>query len=335
MYLPSLSATKPHEEYQYLDMLYKVARDGALKPNRTDNKTYSLFGNLMNFTLSKPDDEDPEKFQRILPLLTTKNMMAINPITNKMDTKGIFDELELFLKGQTNANILHEKGVKIWDANSSREYLDKYGFTERDVGDLGPVYGFQWRHWNAPYNDCHDNYTGMGIDQLQNAIKLLKRDPYNRRIIVSAWNPEQLNEMVLSPCHLLFQFNVEPSFSDQKEFETEKREMIPKYLDCAVYQRSADLPLGVPYNIASYATLTHIVSEIVGLQPRKLSLFTADTHIYENQLYFTAAQLFRSPYPFPTLEFTKKIDNIDQFTADLLVVKNYQSWGTISYPFSS
>lgn len=310
-----------HEEYQYLDALYRASMNGVLKPNRTANKTMSYFGNMMKFSLHRSTGSD--SYQRILPLMTTKNM--------KKSSEIIFKELEFFIKGQTDGKILKEKEVKIWDANGSREFLDLVGLKHREVDDLGPIYGYQWRHFGAEYKDCHTDYTGQGIDQLQNVIDTIKKDPYNRKLIVSAWNPLQLKEMALAPCHLLFQFNVSPDNSNKSDK--------PVYLDCMVYQRSADLPLGVPFNIASYAALTHIVSYLTDLIPREFVYVTADTHVYEDQLHLIPSQIFRKPYPFPELEFDfgtdKPMKSIDDFKAEYLKVKNYKYWPSLLYPFST
>lgn len=168
------------------------------------------------------------------PLLTTKDVFW----------RGLAEELIWFIKGDTNSNHLAEKKIRIWDGNGSREFLDNLGFTEREVGDLGPVYGFQWRHFGAEYTDCHDNYEGKGIDQLANVIKLLKEDSTSRRILLTAWNVADIGKMALPPCHILAQFYVD----------------VKGRLSCQMYQRSCDLGLGVPFNIASYALLTCMIA---------------------------------------------------------------------------
>lgn len=189
-------------------------------------------------------------------------------------------------------------------------------------------YGFQWRHFGAEYNDCHTDYTGKGIDQLQNIIDTIKKDPYNRRLLVTAWNPMQLKEIALPPCHIMFQFNVEPLNDNE----------LPYFLSCIIYQRSCDLPLGAPFNIASYAALTHIIADLTGLKAKELIYFTGDTHIYEDQLHLVPGQIFRKPFPFPNLEFDfgndKKPINIDQWKAEYLKIINYKFHPLINYPFS-
>jgi thymidylate synthase len=311
------------EEYQYLNTLHKVAQHGVVKPNRTANKTKSIFGNMMRFTLFDEHQIDPKtnKPKRILPLLTTKNMSKSADI--------IFKELEFFIRGQTDNKILQEKGVKIWDANGSREFLDSVGLKNNKEGDLGAIYGYQWRHFGAEYKNCDTDYSRQGVDQLQNVIDEIKKNPYSRRLLVTAWNPTQLKQAALPPCHVMFQFNTEPNEVD--DFK-------PYYLSCMLFQRSADLPLGVPFNIASYAALTHIIADLTGLTAKELIYTTADTHIYEDQINLVPGQIFRKPYPFPNLEFDfgndPKPTNIDEYKAEHLKVVNYQCWPNIVYPFS-
>lgn len=168
-----------------------------------------------------------------------------------------------FLKASTNSNELSDKGVGIWDGNGSREFLDKYGFEHREQGDLGPVYGFQWRHCGAEYKDMHTEYAGQGIDQIAEVINTIKTDPDSRRMIVNAWNVKDVPQMALPPCHVLFQFYVEN-----------------ERLSCLLYQRSCDVGLGVPFNIASYALLTCLIAKMTDLQPGEFVHMMGDTHIY-------------------------------------------------------
>jgi len=306
-----------HEEYQYLEFLEKIMKEGITKPNRTANKTKSLFGNTMRFTLSELQ-EGSTNYRKILPLLTTKNMSKTVDI--------IFKELEFFISGKTDNKILKNQGVKIWNANGSREFLDLAGLQKYQEDDLGPIYGWQWRHFGAEYESCQDDYSGKGFDQLQWVIDEIKKNPYSRRLLVTAWNPLQIKEMCLPPCHSFFQFVVDPDESGTK----------PTFLSCTVYQRSADLPLGVPFNIASYATLTHIVADLTGLIAKELFYITIDSHIYENQLEFVPIQTSRVPYPFPSLEFDfiNRVKTIDDYKAKHMKVIGYQSHPTINYPFS-
>lgn len=218
-----------HQEFQYLDLIKDVIQNGSKKADRTGVGTVSTFGNMMRFDLSQT-----------FPLLTTK----------KVFWKGVVEELLWFLRGSTDGKQLSDKGVKIWEGNGSREYLDKLGFNDRREGDLGPVYGFQWRHFGAKYDTCDSDYSGKGVDQIQQVIESLKKNPDSRRHIVSAWNVQDISAMALPPCHVMFQFYV----ADGK-------------LSCLLYQRSCDLGLGIPFNIASYALLTCLISKVCSDDP--------------------------------------------------------------------
>lgn len=216
--------TKANQEQQYLDLIREIIETGNEKRDRTGVGTRSLFGRTMRFDISQT-----------FPLLTTK----------KVFWKGVVEELLWFLRGSTYGKELSNKGVHIWDGNGSREFLDKLGFKDRVEGDLGPVYGFQWRHFGAKYTTWDANYSGQGVDQIQDVIRRLKNDPDSRRHIVNAWNVADLSKMALPPCHVLFQFYV----NDGK-------------LSCMLYQRSCDVGLGIPFNIASYALLTVMIARV-------------------------------------------------------------------------
>lgn len=207
---------------------------------------------------------------------------------------------------------MQQKNIHIWDGNSTREFLDSAGFTDREEGDLGPVYGFQWRHFGAKYKTCDDDYTGEGIDQLAEVINRIKTNPTDRRIIMSAWNPVDIPQMALPPCHCLAQFFV----SDGE-------------LSCQLYQRSADMGLGVPFNIASYALLTHMIAHVTGLQPGDFVHTTGDTHVYLNHVEPLQAQLMRKPKPFPTLHFKRVVQSIDDFQFEDFDVRGYDPYPTI------
>jgi thymidylate synthase len=297
-------------EYQYLELLENILKNGILKPNRTGMPTKSIFGHTMRFPLWGDG-------QRILPALTTKQM----PIAN------VIKELLWFTRGDTNANHLSEQGVKIWDANSTREFLDKRGLSDYQVGDIGPGYGFQWRHFNAKYQGCNGDYTNEGVDQLAGVIKSIREDPFSRRHIVSAWNPCQLSQMALPPCHMLFQFNVDPDSEGN-----------PKYLSCMLTQRSADIPLGIPFNIVSYSMLVHMISYLVGLEPKEFVISTGDTHIYHDQILPCYAQLTRTPKPFPHIKIaptpSKPIHGLDDFHMDHFTLTDYDPWPVIVFPFA-
>lgn len=283
------------EEQQYLQLIRDILTKGHDEMSR-NGKVRSIFGYSMRFSLK----------DGTLPLLTTK----------KVAWKTCFHELCWFIRGSTNNKELQEKKVRIWDANASREFLDSRGLTDRPEGDLGPVYGHQWRHFNAPYESCDKNYDGEGIDQLQNIINDLKNPETrsSRRLIMSAWNPQQLDEMALPPCHVLVQFNVRQG----------------KYLSCALYQRSGDVGLGVPFNIASYSFLTHILAKHCDLIPEDFVYFLGNSHIYEDHIEPLKEQINREPYDFPKICIKNKHENINDYTLDDLVwLSTYDYHSTI------
>jgi len=269
------------EENQYLQLIRNILEKGSWEQGR-NGTTKSLFGYSMRFSLADGK----------LPILTTK----------RVAWKTCFHELMWFVRGSTNNQELIEKGVHIWDANASRQFLDSRGLTTNSVNDLGPVYGHQWRHFNASYYDCHSDYSGKGIDQLQGIIDELKTPEgrTSRRLIMSAWNPCQLDQMALPPCHVMVQFNV--------------REQ--KYLSCALYQRSGDVGLGVPFNIASYSLLTHILAKHCDLIADDFVYFLGNAHIYEAHVPALEQQLLREPYTFPKVTIAQKRLKIEDYTVD-------------------
>jgi thymidylate synthase len=230
------------------------------------------------------------------PLLTTKRVYW----------KGVVEELLWFLRGETDGKILSGKNVRIWDGNGSREFLDGMGFSGRDVGDLGPVYGFQWRHFGAEYKDCYTDYSGQGVDQIQGVIEMIRRDPNSRRLIVCSWNVKDLKLMALPPCHCLFQFYV----ADGK-------------LSCLLYQRSCDVGLGVPFNIGSYALLCCLIADMTGLERGEFVHMLGDSHVYKNHIGPLQEQLKRSPTPFPLLNIKTKRDNIADYVFEDFELVNY------------
>lgn len=264
------------EEMQYLDLTRKIIENGNKKGDRTGTGTFSLFGAQMRFSLRNG----------AFPLLTTK----------KVFYRGIAEELFWFIRGSTSAKELQDKNVRIWDGNSSREFLDSIGLTEREEGDLGPVYGFQWRHFGATYTNMHADYSGQGIDQLANVIQTIKNKPNDRRIMMCAWNPADLDKMALPPCHCLVQFYV----ADGE-------------LSCQLYQRSADMGLGVPFNIASYALLTVMLAHVTNLKPGDFVHTLGDAHVYSNHIDALKVQLERHPRRFPTISIKRKVENIEDF----------------------
>ncbi|AJG42997.1 thymidylate synthase [Harp seal herpesvirus] len=274
-----------HEEWQYLCLLKKILNDGDRRPDRTGVGTLSLFGQQLRFSLTDS-----------FPLLTTKRVYW----------KGVVEELLWFIKGSTNARELSSKGVKIWNAHVKSNLLDKATFPDTTPGDLGPIYGFQWRHYGATYTGCRADYTGKGIDQLLNVIHELKHNPTSRRMIICAWSPN-LAGAALPPCHVLCQFYV----SQNK-------------LSCQLYQRSGDMGLGVPFNIASYSLLTYMLAHICGFQPGELIHCLGDAHIYLNHIEPLKVQLARKPTPFPKLKIVRDVKSIDNFTADDFVLEDYR-----------
>ncbi|AHA54694.1 thymidylate synthase [Emiliania huxleyi virus 86] len=279
-------ATVIHEEYQYLQLISKVLEHGEYRSDRTGTGTVSLFGETMRFNLSTH-----------FPLLTTKRTYW----------KGIVEELLWFIRGSTNANELAAKNVKIWDGNGSRDFLDSVGLVDNEEGDLGPVYGFQWRHFGADYKTMHDSYDSQGTDQLQNVIDQIKNNPTSRRIIMSAWNPNALEKMALPPCHLMCQFYVHDGM-----------------LSCQMYQRSADIGLGVPFNIASYALLTCLIAHFTNLKPGEFIHVIGDAHVYTNHIDALKTQLKRKPYDFPTIHINNMPKTIFDVTSDDIILNDYK-----------
>ena len=267
-----------HEEFQYLRLISEINTYGSMEEGR-NGKAKTIFGSAMHFDLS--DNK--------LPLLTTK----------KVAFKTCLKELLWFINGNTDNKILKDQKVRIWNANGSRDFLDSRGLVNNEVDDLGPVYGHQWRYFNAKYDNCNTDYTGKGVDQLQNIIDQLKNpDTRNsRRLVMSAWNPEQLDEMALPPCHILCQFCV-----------TENNK-----LSCSLYQRSGDVGLGVPFNIASYSILTHLIAKHCGLEPKEFVYFLGNAHIYDDHIEVLKEQVTRKPYVFPKLNVLCVKENISDY----------------------
>ena len=264
------------EEQQYLDLLAEVLERGARKTDRTGTGTLSLFGRQLRFRLDGA-----------FPLLTTK----------KLHLKSIIYELLWFLRGDTNVKWLQERGVSIWD-----EWADA-------AGELGPVYGYQWRHWRTP--------EGAEIDQIEKVVRSLRDRPDSRRHIVTAWNPADVDRMALPPCHALFQFYVADGA-----------------LSCQMYQRSADLFLGVPFNIASYALLTRMVAQVTGLRAAEFVLTLGDAHLYLNHLDQARSQVARAPRPFPQLRLNPAVRELADFRYEDFVVEGYEPHPAIKAPIA-
>lgn len=280
-----------NEEQQYLNLLKSILNNGYVEETR-NGVTKSIFGNSMRFSLKNGK----------IPILTTK----------KVAWKTCLKELLWFISGETNNKILQKQGVHIWDGNSSKEYMNSIGLCNYTDGMLGPIYGYQWRHYNAFY----DIRTGKtidesikGIDQLQYIIDQLKNPQTrtNRRLIMTAWNPCQLKQMALPPCHVMCQFNVHDG----------------NKLSCAMYQRSCDVPIGSPFNIASYSFLTHLLAKHCGLEAHEFIYFMGNCHIYEEHIEPIKEQIARAPFEFPTLEIVNKRENINDYVVSDFKIDNY------------
>lgn len=299
------------DEAGYLDMLSAML-SRPTRPNRTGIPTRGYFAQQLQFRLH-------DSYSRpILPIMTTKTV----PL------RVVAEELFWFLRGGTDARDLQARNVHIWDGNSTREFLDHRGLTGYATGELGPVYGAQWRHWGAEYIPERERqpgesaFRGAGVDQIQRLIDGLKSDPYDRRHIVSAWNVSDLPKMALPPCHVMAQFYVEPDTADK-----------PAHLSCHLYMRSADMFLGVPFNIVSYALLTHFIAQQTGLLAKQLVITMGDCHVYENHLEAVAMQLKRPPRRFPTIEIRPR-DSIDQYTVADITIHGYYPHPTIKAPMA-
>lgn len=270
-----------YEEQQYLNLITKCLKQSPMKHERTNKDTYDLFGEQLKFNLSNG----------VIPLITTK----------KTFWKGIVEELLWFIRGETNTKSLVEKKVHFWDANASKENLKSLNLPYEE-GELGPVYGHQWRNFGGS--------TGTkGVDQLKYCINLIKTEPTSRRIVMSAWNPQQIPEMALPPCHLMAQFAVSKN-----------------QLHCHMYQRSADVGLGLPFNIASYALLTHLMATICCLTAGTLTMSLGCVHVYEDHVEALKAQTQLKPYRFPTVEIdnlTTLDDLMDLDFSKNIKLKNY------------
>ena len=281
------------QEFQYLSLLKNIINNGVMEKGR-NGITYTQIGGMMRFSLKNNQ----------IPIMTTK----------KMAWRVCLKELLWFMNGDTNNELLQEENVKIWNDNATREFLDSRGLYHLRENDLGPVYGHQWRFWNAPYSreyGCFEDYRGKGIDQLQNIIDDLNESKItgetSRRMIMTAWNPEQIDEMALPPCHVLSQFHI-----------TEGNQ-----LSCTLYQRSADMGLGVPFNIASFSFLTHILAKHCDLEAKEFIHFIGNAHIYDDHIDSLEEQIENEPYDPPNLIISEKKEKIEDYKFDDFIIENY------------
>ncbi|MCJ1424752.1 Thymidylate synthase [Sticta canariensis] len=314
----TIAASSLHEEHQYLNLIRDILANGEHRPDRTGTGTLSLFApSALRFSLSRPAVDPSDSLIPVLPLLTTKRVFL----------RAVIAELLWFISGSTSSLPLSDAGIKIWDGNGSREYLDRVGLSHREIGDLGPVYGFQWRHFGAEYTDATADYTGKGVDQLSEVIEKLKNKPYDRRIILSAWNPADLNKMALPPCHMFAQFYVSfPRSSPSMQANgVQPAHSTRGVLSCQLYQRSCDMGLGVPFNIASYAILTHMLAHVCDLTPGTFIHTMGDAHVYLDHVDALKVQLEREPREFPELVIRRrKGGEIDGWKAEDYEVKDYK-----------
>lgn len=287
----------PHDEVQFQDLVRQITERGHWQEGR-NGRTKSLFGHCMRYSL----------VGGTVPFFTTK----------KTAWKTCLRELLWFVRGQTDNKILQQQKVHIWDGNSTPEFLESRGLSAYPEGILGPIYGYQWRHFNAPYDPATaqpQSQEQPGIDQLQQIVDAL-RDPVqrsSRRLLMTAWNPCQLDEMALPPCHVMCQFWVRDN----------------AYLSCALYQRSCDVALGLSFNVASYSMLTHWLAHHCGLQAEEFVHFVGDAHLYEEHVAPMQEVLERVPLPFPTLRMARRCEKLEEYEVGDFCVEGYESHAPI------
>ena len=281
-------------EEGYLNLLRKLLAEGSEREDRTGVGTLSLFGEQLKFNLENE-----------FPLLTTK----------KVFTKAIIHELLFFIRGDTDSKILEKENVNIWKWNTTREFLDNRNLQHYEVGDMGPMYGFNWRHFNAEYKGCNHDHSNQGLDQLQNLISEIKSNPNSRRLLMTTFNPSVLKDSCLMPCHgISVQFYVDNG-----------------YLSCMMNQRSVDYCCGLPYNITSYALLTYMIAHICNLKPRELTISGGDIHVYKTHIDNAKIQMERQPKSFPKLSIKRHITDIDDFKFEDFEILNYEHHSPLKY----
>lgn len=275
-----------HPEVQYLNLARQVIRNGVKTVGR-NGTTYTSIGAMMRFPLNNGT----------IPLLTTK----------KLAWRSCLKELFWFMRGETDNKKLQNQNVKIWNGNASREFLDSRNLHHLEENDLGPVYGHQWRFYDAEYTNSKEDYKGKGIDQLQNIVdELQSNNKTSRRLIMTAWNPNQIDEMALPPCHVLSQFHV----TNDDE------------LSVTLYQRSGDIGLGIPFNIASYSFLTHIIAKHCDLKAKEFVHFIGNAHVYDDHATSLIRQAVRNPKQFPTIQVNKR-NTLEEYDISDIEIKNY------------
>lgn len=295
------------EEQMYLDSLHLLLNNGHQKSDRTGTGTLSYFS---------PPPLEFNLLDNRIPVLTTKRVAL---------KTGVIPELLWFMKGHTDTTLLEAQKCMIWKGNTTRDFLDKRGLHHYKTGDMGPGYGFQWRHSGATYNGCDDDYTGQGVDQLQGLVELLRTDPDSRRMVMTAWVPPALHQMALPPCHILYQVYTRLDKSDGK-----------RYLTGKMYQRSADSFLGVPFNIASYAILTHLLAQLTGCIAERLVMTFGDYHLYLNHKSQVKEQLSRKPLTFPKIAFKRDLFglSVDDITENDFEITGYHPHPAIKAPMA-
>jgi thymidylate synthase len=293
------------EEEQYLSLFRRVMSYGHHKNDRTGTGAISLFSPPeMRFSLRNND----------LPVLTTKTVAL---------KTGVIPELLWFMRGYTDTKLLEAKGCNIWKGNTSRAFLDSRGLSYAEK-DMGPGYGFQWRHSGAIYHGMNADYTNQGVDQLQQLIDMIRNDPDSRRMVICSWAPPYISQMALPPCHILYQVYTHTDVNGRR------------HLSAKMYQRSADSFLGVPFNITSYAILTHILAELTGCVPHELVLTFGDYHVYRNHLDQVQQQLSRRPRAFPKIFFKRQLlgTSLDEVTEHDFEIVGYSPYGHITAPMA-
>lgn len=289
------------EESNLLAAMNQIITQGFKRPNRTGIDTRSLFGKQFEYNMIERTDPETGKSSFRLPLITTK----------KMFIRGVFGELKWFLGGGTNSKDLEKNKINIWKGNTTREYLDSIGHADYNEGETGPIYGFQWRHAGAKYIQGKHDYAGEGVDQVAQVIHSLQTDPFSRRHIINSWNVQDLDEMCLPPCHVLYQFMVH---EDQEQ----------KYLSLMMYQRSCDTFLGLPFNICSLGMFLTMMAHRVNMKPFKIIHSIADMHIYENHIEQASTQIQREPCMFPYIRIDcDPKEKLEDYNFKDIVVEDY------------